>query len=299
MASLQDDLIAASRKISGSHKSRHDRNVHLKRFSAFLLENNINIEKVEHIRSKHIRMFIQSLIDKQLGKRTICNVMANIRSALRAANRRQLADFPELSNETLGIGGGSRKGTKEPISTDRFNEVFQLAFARDEGFAACLMLSISLGLRREEAVQSCKSLKTWKSALLLGQDRVMVIFGTKGGRPRETRIHDHDAVSAAVDFAIRVMARRGGKLIDKPDLKSAMYFFSNSARVVGLVGKYAPHSLRYRFSHDALAAYLKLGLGLHEARAMVAVDLGHGAGRGRYVSSVYRQSAPEISTLSE
>lgn len=40
-----------------------------------------------------------------------------------------------------------------------------------------------------------------------------------------------------------------------------------------------------------MAHYLGLGLSIKEARAMVAMDLGHGDGRGRYIQQVYgRQS---------
>ena len=62
--------------------------------------------------------------------------------------------------------------------------------SRDKGIAACLQLSRSLGLRAEETAQSVKSLTTWQKQIDAGKDSVTVIFGTKGGRPRETTIHD-------------------------------------------------------------------------------------------------------------
>lgn len=53
-----------------------------------------------------------------------------------------------------------------------------------------------------------------------------------------------------------------------------------------LSGKEAPHSLRYAYSREAAEWHMKNGLSRKEAEAMFSMDLGHGDGRGCYVSRV-------------
>jgi integrase len=144
-----------------------------------------------------------------------------------------------------------------------------------------------MGLRSQEAVQSAQSLNTWKQALERGDSRLTVVFGTKGGRPRETIILDAGAVRKVVDAALAVAEQRHGRLIDKPDLKSAMKYWHGQASRLGLTGAYSPHSLRYAWAQDAIHHYLAQGSSEKEALAMTAMDLGHGDGRGRYVAQVY------------
>lgn len=114
-----------------------------------------------------------------------------------------------------------------------------------------------------------------------------MVFGTKGGRPRETTILDAVAVRKALDNALTVAEDRHSRLIDKPDLKSAMKYWHSQASRLGLTGAYSPHSLRYAWAQDAIRHYLAQGFCEKEALAMTAMDLGHGDGRGRYVAQVY------------
>lgn len=80
---------------------------------------------------------------------------------------------------------------------------------------------------------------------------------------------------------------RYGRLIDKPDLKSAMKYWHSQALYIGLTGAYSPHSLRYAWAQEAICHYLAQGFSEKEALALTAMDLGHGDGRGRYVAQVY------------
>jgi hypothetical protein len=85
---------------------------------------------------------------------------------------------------------------------------------------------------------------------------------------------------------------RNHRLIDKPDLKSAMDYWHNQAMRMDLTGAYSPHSLRYAWAQNAIHLYLAQGFSRKETLAMVAMvamDLGHGDGRGRYVAQVYGQ----------
>ncbi|EAO1327134.1 integrase domain-containing protein, partial [Salmonella enterica] len=106
-------------------------------------------------------------------------------------------------------------------------------------------------------------------------------------RPRETVILDSDTVKKALDNALAVAESRNNRLIDKPDLKSAMDYWHNQVARIGLTGANSPHSLRYAWAQDAIRHYLAQGFSRKEALAMVAMDLGHGDGRGRWVKQVY------------
>lgn len=72
-------------------------------------------------------------------------------------------------------------------------------------------------------------------------------------------ILDTIAVRKALDNALAIAESRHGRLIDKPDLKSAMDYWHNQAARIGLTGAYSPHSLRYAWAQDAISHYLAQG----------------------------------------
>ncbi|HDZ0786063.1 TPA: integrase domain-containing protein, partial [Klebsiella pneumoniae] len=189
-----------------------------------------------------------------LSLRTLQNEMSAIRSVLLSAGRNKLADpsHINLSNQALGISGANRDGTKLPITDEKLNAVVSFAQRKDEGVALAVQLSRYLGLRTEETVQSAKSLKTWRQALINNHERVRVVFGTKGGRPRETTVFNREKVLSILDKAIHYVSEHNGKLIDKPSLHTAIDRYRNIVREAGMNGKNAPHSLRYAYSRDAV-----------------------------------------------
>ena len=161
------------------------------------------------------------------------------------------------------------------------------ARAEDEGLAAALEIARLMGLRSQEAVQSSQSLKTWLKAIERGETRLKVVFGTKGGRPRYTTLLDAGAVRKAVENALPIARQRNGRLIDKPDLKTALEHWHKQVIKAGLKGEFSPHSLRYAWAQDAIRHYLAQGFSEKESLALTATDLGHGDGRGRWVKQVY------------
>lgn len=165
--------------------------------------------------------------------------MAAIRCLLVQAGRDKLAVSERISNRALGLSGAPRTGTHRAIPATYYRQVLETARAKDAGLAVALELSRLMGLRSQEAVQSVQSLKTWRQAIERGELRLTVVFGTKGGRPRETRILDTDAVRKALDNAIAVAESRNGRLIDKPDLKTAMKYWHSQASRIGLTGAYS------------------------------------------------------------
>lgn len=147
--------------------------------------------------------------------------------------------------------------------------------------------AVASTLRSQEAVQSSLSLKTWLKAIERGENRLKVVFGTKGGRPRHTTVLDTGAVRKALEKALLVADRHNGRLIDKPDLKMALESWHKQVIKVGLKGEFSPHSLRYAWAQDAIRHYLAQGFSEKESLALTATDLGHGDGRGRWVKQVY------------
>ncbi|MFR0153056.1 integrase domain-containing protein [Escherichia coli] len=274
-------VLALAKKAGGSFKTVNDR-IHItKRFSEHLRALNIQIQRVEQIKVRHIECYIEERLEQDIGLRTLQNEMAALRAVLRQAGRRQVVEHPRLTNKALGVSGASRNGTHRAITQEHYQQVMEKARAEDAGLAAALEIARLMGLRSQEAVQSSQSLKTWLKSMERGETRLKVVFGTKGGRPRHTTVLDTGAVR------IRVADRRDGRLIGKPGLKTAMNHWHRQAAKVGLTGEFSPHSLRYAWAQDAIRHYLAQGFSEKESLALTATDLGHGDGRGRWVKQVY------------
>jgi site-specific recombinase XerD len=283
--SLQDVLLKLAIEVGGGQGTINARIGTMKRFVKFLRKHNINIIKVVHIKAKYIYDYIQSR--KHLSVLTLANEMSNFRTVLKLAGRAQVIEQNDLENADLGISGGSRIGKKLPCPEAVFQQFFNKSCKKDLGFAACLLLCFYLGLRREESIQSVKSINTWLRKLSNGHSKITVIFGTKNGKQRDVMIFNMDMSIKSLKFAKSVMKRRKGLLIDKPNLKKALTYFSNTARAIGLKGQLSAHSLRYAFAENNLKNYRMQGFTKKEAEAMTSMDLGHGDGRGRWVTMVY------------
>lgn len=140
--------------------------------------------------------------------------MASLRAVLQQAGRKQVAEHERLTNKSLGLAGASRNGTRQAITPEHYRHALETARAKDPGLAAALELARLMGLRSQEAVQSVQSLRTWKQAVERGATRLTVVFGTKGGRPRETVILDADAVRRALENALTIAESCNNRLID-------------------------------------------------------------------------------------
>lgn len=288
MGILEQEMKRLAQQAGGSHKTVHDRIKLAQRFcERLVVAQNVQIRRMDQLKARHIEGYIRERLAQGMTKRSLQNEMAAIRNLLKQAGRDRLAQSERLNNRSLGLSGASRNGTRKAITPEHYRHALETARAKDAGLAAVLELSRLMGLRSQEAVQSARSLKTWQQALDRGDSRLTVVFGTKGGRPRETVILDTGAVRRALDNANAVAESRHSRLIDKPDLKSAMKYWHSQASRIGLTGVYSPHSLRYAWAQDAIRHYLAQGFSEKEALAMTAMDLGHGDGRGRYVAQVY------------
>ncbi len=287
--SLKSELITLAHCGNGSFKTRSDRETNVARFANHLQnELNIQVRTADQIKVKHIEVYISHRLEEGISQRSLQNEMSALRSVLTKSGRNEFIRQERLSNKSLGLAGASREGTKTAIKADKFQSVIAAAIGRDKGVAACIQLCRQIGLRSEESVQASKSLTTW-ARNISEEKSIRVIFGTKTGRPRDVAIlpSQREKIVEAIKFASKVASENKGKLIDKPNLKSALDRFHNEARAVGLIGENAPHSLRYGFAKDQLQGYLSSGYTYKESLALVSCDLGHGDGRGDYVKHVY------------
>ncbi|MEB7884353.1 integrase domain-containing protein [Serratia fonticola] len=287
MGRLKQEMTRLAYQAGGSFKTVHDRITIAKRLSDNLYKLNIQIHHVKHLKAKHIVNYIQDRLAQGVGKRTLQNEMAAIRAILQRAGREKLAQLPIISNQALGLSQASREGTHRAIAAEHYQQVLAQAEKIDKGFACALELAYQMGLRSQEAVQCHQSLNTWLKALERGDARLLVTFGTKGSRPRITLVLNPEQLKQTLQKALAIMQQQKGKLIDKPDLKSAMAYWRRTVTKVGLKGVYSPHSLRYAWAQRALQHYQTQGFSHKESLALVSMDLGHGDGRGRYVERVY------------
>lgn len=156
---------------------------------------------------------------------------------------------------------------------------------------ALLELQRFLGLREVEAIRGgdVQTLARWLREL---QERgsARVISGTKGGRPRDVRPAQIERALAAVQSARTLLEASGQRYLltrahgaATTGLKQAIGVYRNACYRAGIQS----HSARYAFAHERMQAYRDEGYSEREARAATSLDLGHGDGRGRYVTSVY------------
>lgn len=237
MSRLAQDMKKLAHRAGGSHKTVHDREQMAQRFARHLLAQNIQVTSTCQLKARHIAGYIHEWLAQGISLRTLQNEMAMVRSILAEAGRTQLSQSELISNQSLGISGASCDGTHRAIPDALYHQVLDRVHHIDAGLAASLQLARVMGLRGQEAVQCCQSLKTWDKQLEKGAERLPVIFGTKGGRPRMTQVTDREAVRQAVKEALGIAGERNGHLIDKPDLKSAMDYWHNHLRDTGLTGE--------------------------------------------------------------
>lgn len=280
-------MLRAGRNSGGSKKTLHDRDSMLRAYCQWLWGVGYQLTSAQGIRVRHVVEYISTRLADGVGCRTLQNVAAAIRSALRGAGRNVFASSHEISNTTLGIGGTSRLGTKRPITDLEYQAIYERAMALDAGLAAVLGLERWLGLRAREAIMAIQSLADWLKFLATGATKIKIIHGTKGGRVRDTTLHCREEAVKAIQFADEVAKKRGGVLIAVETLEAALGYYHRHVRDIGLRGEIAPHCLRYTFACDAVASYMRMGHSEREAHALAAMDLGHGSGRGRLIREIY------------
>lgn len=285
--SLRRELVHAARAAGGGHETVGERTRMAHAFCTWLRANNIQVRTIDA--AAKVRYVRDWIVSGQVTKRSAQNRAAALRCIFRAAGREKFAAHRDLTNKALGIGGASREGTHRAITDAELDVAKQRAEEAYPREAAVIEIARAFGLRSEEALQSGKSLPAWRRELARG-DVVQVIYGTKGGRPRDVHVPPEllDRARAAV---MRGLEITGGKvdvhLVDKPDLEKAKKRLGYVASRIGLVGQISPHSVRYAWAQERLQAHQEAGHSRADSLALTSMSLGHGDGRGRYVERVY------------
>lgn len=241
------------------------------------------------ITEKQLGNYVASRIEAGITARTIQNEMSHLRRALRGAGRAELADA--VTNAKLGVPKGTRIGKGRVVDERLLAQV--LANAQTDT-RAWIQLERYLGLRREEMIESHKSLKQWEKALARGQSFITVRHGAKNGRIRDTFLPPQfrERALAAVRAALEVMTKRQ-YLVNSPNDKAAKQQVHGRFAALGLEGEDSGHSLRRAFCRDNYEYYLGEGHIAKEALAMCSRDLGHGEGRGRWIWNNYLRATYE------
>lgn len=292
---FRKEFISLARKGAGGYATIADRQRISRYFLDHLKNTGIKLRSVDSLKARYVESYIAYRKSLNLSHRTLQNEMSVIRGLLSAAGKHVLADpqNERLSNQALDISGVNRDGTKTALTQDEFIKAFTEIEKNDRGVAATMRLAYVFGLRTKEAVEACKSLSTWQRAVESGDKSIRVVFGTKGGRPRDTTIIDRDEARRAILYAEKEAQERNGKLIDKPGIHQAINRYRYFVRKAGLNGEKAPHSMRYNFARELSEYHKANGFNEKEVLAMVSMDLGHGDGRGRYIRQVYYRNAKE------
>lgn len=285
--SLKHDLQKLADQ-TGGRATRSARRTTAKQLAEF--SGQYGIKDIRQIKPKTISRFIDSMRDGN-SIRSLQNKMSHIREILRESGRSQLADEKIISNESLGIAGGSRIGTHEAIPDDKFSELIEKL---PEDVRVTAELQRTFGLRLSEAVGIGNKDVLKRVERDLERDFVHIYEQTKGHRPRDTSFSSKQYGEAreVVTKALKYLTDNRREYIIQGKagtFESAKNRYSNMMRRAGFTGKISTHSMRYSWAQERLESYFRDSYDRREARALVAGDLGHGPGRGRWIASVYAQ----------
>lgn len=283
---------SAALKAGGSTLTCRARVATAEKFFEFLFAHNFQVPDVKNVRVRHVRSFID---DRRTAckPRRLTNIMSHIRQTLRAADCQQMAENHLLTNKALQISGAARCGTNHAVSETADRCILEAAARSSDYIFAAVRLQRELGVRAQEAVMCGPSLARWE-AELLGGDPVYIVAGTKTGRPRYTHPVDGETAFAAVRYAASVLARwQREELFPQATIKQAVKRYQNvwHERLSPASDQWhTSHSYRYAYAQDRMLQCLRAGMSKRDALATVAMDLGHGDGRGRYIRQVYGQT---------
>ena len=293
---LRADLNRIGYQLGGAHLTQEARRATFSTFAQAMREKGYGIQSTEQIGGRHLKAFVECRLGQGVRSRTIANEMSHVRAVLVHCGKEGLARNPAYSNKALGIGRGSRIGTKEALSDAAIRGFQELMDRRGRsGIGHVLELQRALGLREAEAIRggSSETLARWHREI---QERghVRVIEGTKGGHARDVHPADLARARTAIGRAQAILKASGQRyLVTRADgsattgLKQALGIYRNVCHRAGIQS----HAARYAFAQERMQAYRNEGLSEREARAATSLDLGHGDARGRFIASVYARGA--------
>ncbi|MGV7243803.1 integrase domain-containing protein [Caballeronia sp. M23-90] len=281
--SIEAKFMAAALHKGASTLTKQRMRTTFRAFAAHAKERRYGLVDPATITEKQLGNYVASRIAVGITPRSIQNEMSHLRRTLRGAGRAELAGA--VTNAKLGVPKGTRIGKGRVVDEHLLAQA--LAKAQTDT-RTWIQLERYLGLRREEMIESHKSLKQWEKALARGQSFITVRHGTKNGRIRDTFLPPHyrERALMAVRAALAVTTTRQ-YLVNSLNDEAAKQQVHRRFAALGLEGEDSGHSLRRAFCHDNYEYYLGEGHSAKEALALCSRDLGHGEGRGRWIWNNY------------
>lgn len=250
---LRADLNRIGYQLGGAHLTQEARRATFTTFAEAMREKGYGIQSAEQIGGKHVQAFVECRLAQGINSRTIANEMSHVRAVLIQCGKQGLARNPAYNNKALGIGRGSRVGTKEALSDAAIRGFQELMDRRGRSaIGHVLELQRALGLREAEAIRggNPETLARWQREL---QERgqVRVIEGTKGGRARDVHPADRNRARTAIERARATLSASGQRyLVTRADgtattgLRQALGIYRNLCHRAGIQS----HSARYAFT---------------------------------------------------
>ncbi|MGH8237026.1 MAG: integrase domain-containing protein [Steroidobacteraceae bacterium] len=294
---LRADLNRIGYQLGGAHLTQEARRATFGTFAQAMRAKGYGIESAEQIGGKHLQAFVERRLAQGVRSRTIANEMSHVRAVLIHCGKEGLARNPAYSNKALGIGRGSRIGTKGPLS-DAAIRGFQKQMDRfgRSAIGHVLELQRALGLREAEAIRggNPETLARWQRELQ-ERDHVRVIEGTKGGRARDVHPGNLSRARMAVERARATLQASGQRyLVTRADgsaaagLKQALGIYRNVCHRAGIQS----HRARYAFAQERMQTYRQIErLSEREALAATSLDLGTATAVGAMLRVCTRSGA--------
>jgi Integrase len=309
--------VVATSKIGGARETKDQRKRICANFISWCFKHGYLFNSMKEVTLEMLQDYFKALQQEGISVATQHNRLSAILKAIKmlqpksdASNKLKATStdvhainvIQAVSAKTVGLAPRDRSGTKLPIPDEFFQTVLVRAACLDEpepGFVIALKLQRLLGHRGLESLMSVADLEKYALEAVKVLN-VPINRGTKGGRKRVTTIIQSKGLETLIVIreALSYMRSNGGYLIvcGKDGIKSAKSKYHRLATDVGLVGKYAPHSLRYAYCVDKIIELRDTGCNRKEATSLAANFLGHGDSRGRYISMVYGKTV--VDTLS-
>lgn len=244
------------------------------------------------ITPKQLRLYLEHRAGL-ISARSVQNEASHLRRAVEGAGR-VIGNVRDprcpWSSTRLSVPESSRIGGKAAADPKKWDLAKP---GMDKDVQAVVGLCSEMGLRMKESVMAGASLSSWQKQLekpesqKLGAD-LRIDTGTKGGRGRFLFVPPDriEAVLAAVSMA-KECAKKSGDIVQVKGLEGAMKKVGNCIHRLGLTGADSCHGLRRAFAQEQFRWYRDSGMNEADALKRLSNDLGHGDGRGRWVSNNY------------
>lgn len=311
-------VVRANNFLSGAKSSKYARKktcVSLIQYCASMKQPLATIKDVSFVQVQGFIAFKQNppatSARKELTVASLHNVVSHIRSAMKALNGDP--DAFGITAKNLGLPPKLRLGTKEPIPNVVFFKAIAIAEAAGlKGYAILLKIERYFGHRGQEALMSTRQIQDYIAELsdcirISSTDisapggfllpEMQITDGTKGGKPRVTAPivkYAKESLETLLEAATYLETHKFLIEAKKDGLKSARSLMHRNAIKCGLTGKYAPHSLRYRYASDKVVELRDAGWSAQDTFVLVTRYLGHGPTRANVlIRKVYcKEVAP-------